>query len=371
MKRVVAVVFLFACGAKKPKVGADDAPLDLPQCAEPSDEACSYAHCGGNSGLINAFPLNGFRPNGDCNYDQVQLVPGSMKGGKDDKCDGLTLDVDGDKLVGRKGSEVCKDDELEGASFKIRTTVGTEKITITRVKEYTAPNNKKFPAYEMDWKENNDKWGLCSKEGQRLRKKLGVSKMRWTADLSGPDDQLVIVVTSELYDETGKAVDTPLSGWQDPSLMWNHLACVDDALAKRTIYGHHKPKDPAYDRAALRMWTADYCGGRPFTLRGKMIDWGNDQNLPMEAQWNEKGATCLTKPRIIFENGQEVAPSKTSKLLDQFCKDSKKDCKLVQTWIDEARHCENLNNAYGRVETIPPCGPCVAPNCILESRNVL
>jgi hypothetical protein len=387
MKLAVAlVVFAFACKSKNkdgvndpPSAGSnvepadDEDPPNLGKCREPADDLCSYAHCGGNSKLINAFPLSGFRPNGDCNYDEIQLVPGSMKGGKNNKCEGLTLDMSGDgekrKLIGKNGTSICENDELEGATFKIRTTEGRERITITKVTTYTAPNGKTFDAYEMDWKLNNDKHGLCSKEGQKLRKKLGVKRMKWTSDLSGPDHQLVIVVQSELYTETGKPVDKPDSKWQDQSLEWIHLACVDDALAKRTINGHHKPAQPAFNRAALRMWTADYCGGRPFTLRGKMIDWSGNQAFPVEAQWNEKGATCLTKPRIIFENGKEVAPTAPSQLLQQFCDDSGKDCAQVKTWINEAKNCEKLNNAYKRVETIKDCGPCVAPNCLLESRN--
>jgi hypothetical protein len=282
----------------------------------------------------------------------------------------MTLDIEGDKLVGRDGANKCEGKDLEGASFEIRTAKGAERITIAEVTEYTAPNQKKFPAYRMDWKDNSgQKTALCSKEGQKLRDKLGVQAMKWSDDIPDPQNELVIPIVSELYTETGAPVPKR-AWWQDQTkLEWNHLACVDDALAKRTVNGQYNASDLPRSRAALRMWTADYCGGRPFTMRGKMIDWGNDPSLPIEAQWTENGASCLTKPRIIFENGKEVVPSKPTKLLAEFCKASGKDCAKLQTWIDEAKHCTKDNNAFQRVEDLKDCGPCTAPACTLESRN--
>lgn len=370
------------CGSKKkpedkdkppPGPGSNLGPTDLVKCDPPPGSACNHVNCGGNSALINAFPINGLRPNGDCNGDGMQLVPGSLKGGK---CTGnMTLDIAGDKLIGTDGTNKCEGIDLEGASFEIRTAKGSERITIAEVTEYTAPNGKKFPAYRMEWKDNNGtKTALCEKGGQELRKKLGVAAMKWSDDLPDPEHELVIPIVSELYDEDGAAVAKPLPGWQDKTkIEWNHLACVDDALAKRSINGHFKPSDPAFSRAALRMWTADYCGGRPFTMRGRMFAWGNDPELPIEAQWTEDGASCLTKPRIIFNNGNEEAPKKTTKLLDAFCKASGKDCKLAQTWIDEAKTCtkpRDGNSTSSTDHVLPDCKPCTGSSCELQSQNV-
>jgi hypothetical protein len=396
---VVALCAAFGCGCKRTKPDDDkltpgsntrsntgsstgsnpstdldvlDAETKLEKCPfPPPGPGCSYAHCGGNSARINAFPLNGFRTNGDCNDDQIQLVPGSMQGGR---CDGMTLDIEGDKLVGRNGTTTCKDEQLEGASFKIRTKDKNARITIVEVTTYVAPNGRVFPAYRMDWKLNNDEHPLCGKEGQKLREKLGVQSMKWHEDISDPQKQLVIAIKSELYDETGTAVEKARAWWKDPATVeWNHLACVDDALAKRTINDQHKPTEPAVNRAALRMWTADYCGGRPFTIRGKFIDW-DDPNLPIEAHWNETGAACLTKPRIVVENGKDTVPKKTGKMLDKWCAESGEDCMTVKGWIAAAKQCRKgtrKNNVYDREEDIPDCaGPCAAPKCLLQSSNV-
>lgn len=377
----VAVLAL-GCGSKKkpddkenapPTPGSNLGPTDLKACDDPpKSKACDHINCGANSALINAFPLNGFRPNGDCNEDRMQLVPKSMDG---EKCKGMTLDIAGDKLVGTDGTNKCEGIDLEGASFEIRSATGSERITIAEVTEYTAENGKKFPAYRMEWKHNNGtKTALCEKGGQKLRDKLGVEAMKFSDDLPNPEKELVIPIVSELYDDDGAAIAKPRPWWQDKTkIEWNHLACVDDALAKRSINGQFKPSDPAFSRAALRMWTADYCGGRPFTMRGRMFAWGNDPKLPIEAQWTENGASCLTKPRIIFNNGNEEAPKKTTKLLDKFCAASGKDCKLAQTWIDEAKNCTKPpdgNSTSPTDHVLPDCKPCTGSSCELQSQNV-
>src|SRR5690349_1304850 len=68
--------------------GSNVGPADVKKCDPPPAQACSHIGCGANSAQINAFPINGLRPNGDCNDDQMQLVPKSMDGAK---CKGMTL----------------------------------------------------------------------------------------------------------------------------------------------------------------------------------------------------------------------------------------------------------------------------------------
>src|SRR5678816_1828208 len=70
-------------------------PSDVPVCLDPSRlfvETCNPYQCGTNSPSMNAFPINGLRPDGECNFDGIQLIPGSMLGGKQNKCKGATLD---------------------------------------------------------------------------------------------------------------------------------------------------------------------------------------------------------------------------------------------------------------------------------------
>lgn len=364
MKLLLGVMVLVSgCGSKKSDSTDKDQPQPKSQstsglapCPKPTAKACNFVHCGGNSMLINAFPVHGTRPDGACNDDKIRLEPKSMEGGG---CKGLTLDIDGNKLVGKDGNKKCEGQELVGASFAVSSWKATERIAITEVTEYTAPNGTKFPAYRMEWTKETDqdpagkRKQLCAKEGQKLRDALGIERMKFSDDI--PDDaELVIPIVSEVYDDTGTAV---------AGGTWNHLACVADALAKRTINGHHDPANPARSRAALRMWTADYCGGRPFTIRGKMFDWARTANLDIEAQWDEHGATCANKPRIVFENGVETMPSKQTKLLKTLCK----GCATLQDWITQAKTC---TDSLRPDHTLPPCADCTAQDCPLESRHV-
>jgi hypothetical protein len=356
MKLLLAMVVLaLGCGSKKPP------NKELKECPKRDGRACNFLNCGGNSALLNAFPVNGVRPDGECNEDGVQLVPESMEGAK---CDGMTLDIDGKKLVGRKGANTC--DVLAGVSFAVRSYKGVERIAITNVTEVPAANGDKYAGYRMEWTKETEtetpggkRKQLCAKEGRKLRIALGINPMAFSDDI--PDDaDLVIPVVSELYNEEGKAIDPPNSGWSDQKLEWNHLACVADALAKRTLHGQ-LTSDKARSRAVLRMWTADYCGGRPFTVRGKLIDFNNTAGLETESQWDENGATCLNKPRIVMDKGVEVVPSNPTRLLKAFCP----TCTTAADWIKEAATCTESSRPTHQL------GPCVActTNCPLESRH--
>src|SRR5687767_785502 len=108
MKLLIAVAVLaLGCGKKSDKEKPQDKPITKPdpptlkKCIDPGSGHCNYVACGGNSMQINAFPVNGIRPDGECNLDQIQLVPGTMEGGVGDKCKGGTLDIEGNALVGR------------------------------------------------------------------------------------------------------------------------------------------------------------------------------------------------------------------------------------------------------------------------------
>jgi hypothetical protein len=318
--------------------------------------------CGANSALINAFPVNGLRPDGECSPEQIQLVPGSLDGA----CAGATLDMQGDKLIGRAldGSLKCEGIALKGTTFEVRSHDGHERIEITDVTEYTAPNNEKHAAYHMEWVKNGTRHGLCSKDGQKLRKELNVPAMKGWEDLPAPTADLVIVVNSELYDKFGKFVPVDPS-WKVQKPEWMNLACVDDGLAKREVF-HLHTADVTRSRAALRMWTADYCGALPATMRGELIAWENTAGLETEAQWTENGASCLPAPRILRENGVPTVPTHLTQRLKDLCN----NCKTLPEWMKALTTCRKEDGTVDRVIPVK-CPACpVGTNCPLESKNV-
>lgn len=352
MPGVVVAFALLGCGSKK------QSAKDKGLCPRPA-KVCNTFTCGGNSAIVNAFPVNGWR-SGVCSPEGIQVVKNSLDGG----CAGQSLDIQGGKLVGIKddGSVGCSEAALKGVTFEIGSYKGTERIKIADVLvDWTPPKGMKRTAYQMEWFEGSNKYGLCAKDGQKLRKKLGLEPMYDTDDLPGPEAQLVIPIVSEIYDEEGFVADG------DP---WNHLACVDDALAKRSLY-QLEDADAKKNRAALRMLTADYCGGTAWTVRGEWIEWGytNDEKK-VEAQWDDKGATCLTAPRLLRDdNDQVVEPSrKTEHLLKRLCKKSPSHCAKVDDWLTEMKTCRKPGGAVDHV--LPDCKECTDPTtCPLSSKN--
>lgn len=346
---VVVVVFALGCSSK-PK-----SPLAKGVC-EKTGRGCNTYTCGGNSAIVNAFPLNGWRADA-CSPEGIKVIKESLDGA----CAKQTLDIKNGRLVGLNsdGSEGCVEAALKGTSFEVGGPKGFERIAITDViVDWAAPNGAKRTAYQMEW--GSQKYGLCSRDGQKLRQQLGLDKLFDTDDLPDAKAQLVIPLVGEVYGEQGEI--------SDPDA-WNHLACVDDALAKRSLYQLEDP-DPKKNYSALRMLIADYCGATAWTVRGEWIEWGHTNGLNVEAQWNEKGATCLTAPRLLRDdNGQEALPPKTTEhLLKRLCKKIPGGCKTIDDWMTEMRTCRKQGGAVDRV--LPLCTECSDPStCPLSSNN--
>jgi hypothetical protein len=370
---VGALVLVAACSSKSTK-NADAQPLDgnaartkLQVCKPPGESDCMSQTCGGNSPAINAFPVQGFRPDGECSHEGAQLVPASMIA-TDPKsaCEGATLDVDGEEFVGRKaGKVVCKGDQLLGATFEVRgfekapgQPIPTARIKIAKIEPFTARNGETRTAYRMENAEVPNE-ALCDGNASaRFRAKLGLKALAILDDLDAPAKDLVIPIRSELYNRYGDAV--PVSPeWKLPVPEWFHFACVVDALADRSLY------DLATDnversRAMLRMFTADYCGGVPVTMRGVDIDWS--QGAMLEAQWSERGAICLTQdPRLLHLHGatRELPPNLPPRLQ---CKTP--NCTPDQ-WVEQIRKCET---SPGTWQSLPTCS-CANPPC--DDRRVV
>jgi hypothetical protein len=88
-------------------------------------------------------------------------------------------------------------------------------------------------------------------------------------------------------------------------------------------------------QAALKMYSADYCGGgTPFTFPGEPLQW-RDQNTSapgmfylsphptdtLEARWDENGALCIGDARLL-NSPNPLAPTTFPYLL----KDIQREC---------------------------------------------
>jgi hypothetical protein len=315
--------------------------------------------CGGNSPIVNAFPINGLRPDGECDPEGVQLMPGSLSGGVNNKCDGSTLGVAHNALVGVKpdGSYACEGDALKGASFVVRSWVPKDKsgsalrtltIHITDVQPYTADNGEIRNGYRMI----GDGKSLCNAgDASDARQTLGLPVISGLAPDPPAGKDLVIPVSSELYDALGRPIDVDLT-WARKEPEWLSLACVADALGERSLYDLDTD-NVDNSRAALMMLVANYCGDRHVTLRGDKIAWDFvDDSAPgtqtvshrtseqtmLEAKWGPSGAVCLSQPRLLYRDGLPPhVPADLPDDLKAICPGCSPD-----QWSDAVRACKAL-----------------------------
>lgn len=87
------------------------------------------------------------------------------------------------------------------------------------------------------------------------------------------------------------------------------FSCVSGAIAKCVLWGYDPERVGAgLHQACTRMVRADYCGtGESFTRDGTSIDLfdtrgiqraANEPGFSFEAGWSEKGAVCVSRPRL-------------------------------------------------------------------------
>ena len=111
------------------------------------------------------------------------------------------------------------------------------------------------------------------------------------------------VFEGDRYDPDAKTVEHQVDD------RWFNIGCGKHMLAKMRLTRNtmHTAKSWQNVQAAMKMFSADYCGtGQPFTLPGVKITW-RDRGLmdyshrpdEIEARWSENGALCLDEPRLV------------------------------------------------------------------------
>lgn len=379
MKRtllVLCVLSLFACGDackkrnQQTSTSDDDAttqaqraavPIDAPSCDLPPSNTdplnldedqrimgCPSATCGGNSHIVNSFPVNGLRT-GCANAEGITLVRGSLTGSKNPECNGKDLAVNeatGELIA--KNSPGCDPKDLIGARFAIESAKSSKQefIAIETYGEANANSGELYYGYLLtdwpapaggakaqslcdrvtsnDWRANKAKLKKHAKppvdekladEDKELvfydvRARLGRAGGDKATLADVLDSPLAIVQFAEVYNID----EEPIVG---PKEEWINIACVRDALAKvhlkKIAVAEANPSDEAVylkkRQAALRMMTANYCKKKHYTARKTDIAWDSTSPLgddpkhvfeDVEAVWNEKGAMCINHARAIY-----------------------------------------------------------------------
>lgn len=306
------------------------------------DPECDEWSCGGNTPIVNTYPLRALHLRGERNAQGFSIDPTLVS--RDGARDGFVLDIlEGGELVGREvgGDRLLRTrDELQGRSFQLRGPGGggtTRTWTITigemaRVGLFPKPIGNPLRSYTFAYELKITPAAaqtpfLCPERKPWLRVGWKCPENRMGLPCpSTVDDQKVsawpaasqyaVLLRGETYDPKTAEV-TPIA---DPG-SWFNIACSGTALSKMKLLGYDptpdpanpntRPTSPAQRQATLKMITARYCSTRPdkaFTQEGQPLLWQNTGGWfapperpadvgEVEALWNEHGAVCLNQPR--------------------------------------------------------------------------
>ena len=261
----------------------------------------------------------------------------------------IVYEVVGDQLVGVNADGViqCDDDEIVGASFEVRAYTGSSvRLRIAERVAYAppAPPSGAQPHVDTRWgyrmvldvPAGTTTASLCSQAGaDAVRAALGLpDKIVAPANVL---HDLVIPLDGEVFGSGGR----PLGPNGAPrQRQWLQLACVDSALAKRTLY--RLTTDNVHrSRAALKMLTASYCGRRAWTLPGIEIAWEDGAPESLEARWGAARASCLGRPRLLERTASPESDlaQLPAELRDVCGGDGKQRCATAADWLTAVRSC--------------------------------
>lgn len=279
---------------------------------------CSPTNCGGNSPVVNGFPINGIDPDGKINYQSIGLIKNSLESTLHPECNGqrLALDPDGYLVAGKD----CSGEKLEGAKFAVRKDSSTQWIEIKSLWFHVTKRGRNLVGYIFT--RPGKKRSLCDREeAQQFLSDLNITPytpygpirdplekgVQWSSTESLANSRFMQLMSHEkprlfqdkllrsgqrikekpllLQDnlltslELVKNEDVALafvgklymndSNPSEDDVDWINFACARDSLAKLDIYDiapstkenglsviSHRDKRTA----GLRMLTANYCG---------------------------------------------------------------------------------------------------------------
>lgn len=340
-----SIAAIAACSGRTTRESADAGQLFTEDDKKKIYE-CHTQQCGGNSPDVNGFPVNGLHSAGLMNKEGFRLVPNSIEG--NDECKGGTLVVEGTLLAAKDSHGECRDEKLVGTTFLVemngkpyrmrisaagRATIGETDELARSVRNYkivTVPgatataDGGTTPAPEersLCNREVADDWRVAGGLG-KFRPAFdrysdggkGHAEPATPAPAENPDDYL-LAIPGEVFLENGEVL-------YDASAGWFNLACQRDSLAKADIFElapHANVPSTDYAaylkkrKAALRMLTANYCLKDRYTTSDVEIKWERRgvgcvwRFCPwgkVEAVWDEKGAVCISRSRLLGTPGK-------------------------------------------------------------------
>jgi hypothetical protein len=271
-------------------------------CDEPGDEAPEQAFrgdpvpcpkCQFNAAQVNGSAISALDLTGVPNEQGVTVLRVLDPEGHPYTL-GVHLDPDEELAAYDDGVLVAHGEELIGWVILVDIERSTQRIVISARQEEPswASDAETIALYALDVLDDQGMHNVCP--GQK------------------PGAPAVTLLHGETYDHEFKEVD--FVGEQ-----WLTLACRDEAMYKVKRMGYGPSGNQGFDRqpatiaqrtAALKMITADYCGtGHSFTEFHTQVLWNNramtvktaspQQYVAIEAFWDEHGARCLDKPRLV------------------------------------------------------------------------
>lgn len=309
--------------------------------------------CPSNSPVVNAFPVNGLDTagSGQCNPEGVQVVPGSAHGSG---CGSGSLVFDADKrvlAVKTADGKLCAGEKIAHTSFTVQSFNNASVVfTIDARIELAGASGQKREAYRIlastGSAGSNDQLSVCdSRRSDEIRMSLGLGAAGSFTAVAGSATDPGTEPVPSLDPDYAIALPDPLFSATVREIaadgVFFNLACVNDALAKRTLDGIVKEKDSEdVQIAALRMMTATYCD-RPRTARNMKFHFdATHGNLATDAEswWTATRAMCLQNARLrqLGDYGQvtlgpDLIPSGCAKGSDG----SPSPCKTWTDWEDQ------------------------------------
>lgn len=282
---------------------------------------CPTATCGGNSPIVNGFPINGLRLDTAGGVVLVPKLTPDPRGLLLGRCWGVSrLGVKDGAFVGLRpdNTQGCAGADLIGATFGVEVGGSLAPVTIaemTEIDTWTRPHAR-VPAYLLTSSKNGGK-AICTEPAAWLgpdEQVPALAEPTYAQALTEPAaGQRALLIVGERYDlDTAEVVRDPDGG------RWFNIACQGGALAKMRLLGYDPEREPARvdeRQATLKMITARYCDEISYTevgvviqwlrkLRGGgglSVEWRQDESgdlRTIEARWGKGGALCLSQPRL-------------------------------------------------------------------------
>jgi hypothetical protein len=288
-----AVLLALACGCDviQPEPMHDEESRNATLSSGWGCKTCGFT----NSPQLGADMMDRFSIDGSAGPDEFELVAIDAPNGT--RC---TVEVVGSQLRGKKGGTTVVDDALVGWRLVFEIHGHEVKVEIADYEQHP------------DWV-TGTKVHTYALAYDRLPGGTDVPRANVCPGLA-LDGTSIVMTAGETYDGESYRVEPNRPGWVA-------MGCRGHVIAKLKLMGYDPNDDydssVAQRQAALKMLAADYCGdGSSYTAIGTPLDcedelgnfepsWsvGTDH---VESAWTDKGATCLTQPRLSSTNPKHI-----------------------------------------------------------------